>query len=90
MNNNDLLFFYGLECPHCIIAEKFVDQLIREGVDIRKLEVWHNKENDNILIELDQGDNMCGGVPFFYNKISGKSLCGEVTIEELKKWAEGK
>ena len=86
----DLLFFYGLECPHCITAEESVDKLIKEGVNIRKMEVWHNKENDKIMEELDKGEDMCGGVPFFLNQITGKTICGEATYKEIKRWAEGK
>jgi hypothetical protein len=86
--NKDLLFFYGLECPHCIIVEKHVDKLISEGVNIKKVEVWHNEENDALMVELDKGENMCGGVPFFLNQITSKTICGEATYKEIKKWAE--
>jgi len=85
----EILFFYGSDCPHCIDVEKHVDRLISEGVDIKKVEVWHNKENDKILVELDKGDNTCGGVPFFLNQKTGKTICGEATYKEIKKWAEG-
>jgi hypothetical protein len=88
--NKDLLFFYGLECPHCIVVEKHVDQLISEGVNIKKIEVWHNEENDKMLVELDVGENMCGGVPFFLNQNTSKTICGEATYKEIKNWAEGK
>ena len=85
----DLMFFYGLECPHCIIVEKHVDKLIKEGFDIKKIEVWHNSENDQMLVELDVGDDMCGGVPFFLNQKTGKTICGEASYKEVKNWAEG-
>lgn len=88
--NKDLLFFYGLECPHCLDIEKHVDKLISEGFLIKKIEVWHNLENDKMLEDLDKGDDMCGGVPFFLNQISGKTICGEASYKELKNWAEGK
>lgn len=87
MNEKKLLFFYGLECEHCIETEKNVDKLITEGVDIKKIEVWHNMENDKLLGELD---NECGGVPFFLNQQTGKTICGEASYKEIKKWAEGK
>lgn len=91
MNTNKrLLFFYGNDCPHCVKVDKIVDKLIKEGFDIKKLEVWDNKENDKFLISLDKGEDECGGVPFFYNENSAKKLCGEVTYEEMKNWAEGK
>ncbi len=86
----DILFFYGLECPYCIVVEKHVDKLIGEGFNIKKVEVWHNKENDELLMRLDVGKNMCGGVPFFLNQNSGESICGETTYKEIRKWAEGK
>jgi len=87
--NKDLLFFYGLDCPHCITVEKHVDKLIDEGFNIKKLEVWNNKENDELMISLDKGENMCGGVPFFLNQITGKTICGEATYKEVKSWATG-
>lgn len=86
----DLLFFYGLECPHCVVVEKHVDKLISEGINIKKLEVWNNKENDKMMMELDVGKDMCGGVPFFLNQNTGKTICGEASYEEIKNWAQGK
>ena len=86
----DLLFFYGLECPHCIVVEKYVDKLINEGINIKKVEIWHNEANDKMMEALDKGENMCGGVPFFLNQNTGKTICGEATYKEIKNWAEGK
>jgi hypothetical protein len=86
----DLLFFYGLECPHCISMEAIVDKLINEGYNIKKLEVWHNEENDKLLENLDKGDECCGGVPFFLNQNTKKTICGEEDYKEVKNWAEGK
>lgn len=90
MNEKQLLFFYGLECEHCIETEKNVDKLIKEGLNILKIEVWHNKENDKLLEELDNGEDCCGGIPFFLNKETGAKICGEASYKEIKKWAEGK
>lgn len=86
----DLIFFYGLECPHCIEIEKHIDRLIEEGFNIEKLEVWNNKENDDFMLELDKGEECCGGVPFLINRKTGKSICGEATYKDIKNWAEGK
>ena len=52
---------------------------------VEKLEVWHNKENERRLLELDK--DFCGGVPFFFNTVSGGWICGEASYDELKKWA---
>jgi glutaredoxin-related protein len=84
----NLLFFYGQECPHCLLPEKYVDELNALGFDIEKREVWHSAENLKILEELDIGDDMCGGLPFFINKKNGKTLCGEVTFKDIKNWAK--
>lgn len=86
----DLLFFYGLECPHCIAMEALVDKLEAEGCHIKKVEIWHNKENEKFFESLDVGDDACGGVPFFYNENTKKTLCGEVKYKEIKEWAEFK
>jgi len=56
-----------------------------EGVNIAKLEVWHNEANAKVMREYDKG--YCGGVPFFYNKKTGKWICGGTDYERLKKWA---
>ena len=90
MANEDLLFFYGLDCPHCVEAEKVINDLISDGYDIRKLEVWYNEENDKLLEELDCGEDACNGVPFFLNKKTGERLCGEAPEKEIRAWAKGK
>ena len=84
-----LLEFYGTECPHCERMHVLVAKLEKEeGIKVESLEVWHNEENENKLLELDK--DMCGGVPFFYNMETKKWLCGEVNYNELKDWAQGK
>lgn len=90
---NELLFFYGLDCPHCVTSEKVVDDLISEGFDIKKLEIWYNEENDKLLEEFDKPDpkgNCCGGIPFFINQKTGKTICGDAPAKEIRAWAEGK
>ena len=59
-----------------------------EGLSVDKFEVWHNKENEKKLLEIDNGE-MCGGVPFFYNTKTKKFICGETDYETFKKWAKG-
>jgi hypothetical protein len=58
-----------------------------EGVEVVRLEVWHNEENARLLRQYDQGH--CGGVPFFYNVRTQRWLCGSVEYERLKAWAMG-
>ncbi len=84
----DLIEFYGTECVHCIEMEPLIKKLEKEeGVKITKLEVWHNEENARKHKEYDKG--YCGGVPFFFNKKTGKWICGSTDYESFKKWALG-
>lgn len=80
-------FFYGEECPHCHTMMPLVDKLIEEGVEIKKMETWHNEENATLFEQKDKGK--CGGVPFFYHDESGASLCGETSDDEVRAWATG-
>lgn len=66
-----------------------IERLQKElGVEVKKYETWHDEKNAELMKKYDKGH--CGGVPFFYNDATEKWICGEVSYEELKKWAEGK
>ncbi|MBU0953373.1 MAG: hypothetical protein KKA90_03060 [Nanoarchaeota archaeon] len=85
----NLIVFYGTECKHCHELEPLFDRLKEEaGIELTHLEVWHNAENAAMWQELDGGK--CGGVPFLFNKKTGKWICGTTTYEKLKAWATGK
>jgi hypothetical protein len=63
-----------------------------EDVDVEQLEVWNDQENAEQKAELDQdqdGDELCGGVPFFYNTATDEWICGETSYDELVAWATG-
>ena len=88
MAQDDLIEFYGTECVHCRKMEPLIEKLLQEsGLKIMRLEVWHNEENAKLMKQLDKG--FCGGVPFFYNKKSGKWICGNTDYDSLRKWAQG-
>jgi hypothetical protein len=55
-----------------------------EEVKVARIEVWHNEANANLMKEYDKG--YCGGVPFFFNKRTGKWICGEADYERLRAW----
>lgn len=85
---DELLDFYGTECVHCREMDPFVEQLEKEqGVTVKKIEVWHNSKNAELMRQYDKG--YCGGVPFFYNTKTGKWICGSTSYEKLKAWARG-
>lgn len=84
-----LLDFYGTECPHCKDMDPLVERLEKEErVKVKKVEVWHNSKNAELLKKCDDGK--CGGVPFFYNTKTKKFICGSTDYGTLKKWALGK
>jgi thiol-disulfide isomerase/thioredoxin len=84
-----LLEFYGRECHFCREMEPLVKKLEEElGVKVKRIEVWHNAANAKLMEQFDKG--FCGGVPFFFNKKTGKWICGATTYEKLKEWALGK
>lgn len=88
MDMSDLLMFTGTECTHCHEMEPLVEKLEKEtGVHVDRLEVWHNAKNAELLSQYDK--NFCGGIPFFFNKKTGKWICGSTSYENLKKWALG-
>lgn len=79
-------FFYGDECSHCHTMLPIVDKLNAEGLEIQKLETWHNNDNLMKMKAIDHGT--CGGVPFFYNDSSGKTICGEASEDAVREWAK--
>ena len=86
---SQLMNFYGTECPHCERMMPLIERLEKEEkISVECIEVWHNEENAKKLEELDK-DGMCGGVPFFINTKTGKTICGEATYDKLKDWALG-
>ena len=83
-----LLEFYGTECPNCVRMHELVEKIEKEeGLTVDTFEVWHNKENEAKLLELDK--DLCGGVPFLYNTQTEKWICGEADYDTLKAWAKG-
>lgn len=81
--------FYGEECPHCVRMHVLIEKLEKElKVKVERFETWHNEKNAAHFQKADTVN--CGGVPFFLNTETGKSICGEVSYEVLKDWATGK
>jgi len=91
---NRLLMFSGRECTHCKEMDPIVEKVEKDtGLKIMHMEVWHDSSNAKLMQQLDkdeQGNEFCGGVPFFYNEKTGKKICGNTKYEKLKTWAEGK
>ena len=88
-----LLMFSGKECVHCKEMDPIVKKVEEElNIKIEHLEVWHDTNNKKLMESHDkdeQGNEFCGGVPFFINEKTGKKICGNTSFEKLKAWAEG-
>jgi thiol-disulfide isomerase/thioredoxin len=86
------IMFWARECPHCRHMMPLVDRLIEEeGVEIEKLEIWHNEGNADLMRSFkDVIAPKCGGqlrTPTFFNTETNDVICGEVEYETLKEWA---
>jgi hypothetical protein len=88
--NDDLKYFFGNGCSFTVKADKEVDCLeIFLGKKILKLEVWKDDTNMKDYTR-SKGEINCGGVPYFYNEVTGSSVCGAQPCSILKEWAISK
>ena len=86
-DDGELLEFYGAECDHCKMVAGFLDRLkAEEAIDVKRLEVWHNSQNQGLFMKHAAGK--CRGVPFLVNTDTGAFLCGPKTYEAIIGWAK--
>ncbi|GBE16539.1 hypothetical protein BMS3Abin15_00360 [bacterium BMS3Abin15] len=88
---NEIVYYYGEECPHCQDVAKFLEENnIAEKVSFSKKEVWSNQGNKN---EMNDRARECGldisniGVPFLYTR--GECLIGTPNVTEFFKKEAG-
>jgi len=65
----NLYFFWGDGCPHCAKEEIFLSKLEKEksNLVIHRYEVWHNKENADLLAKIAKNINLnVSGVPILF------------------------
>ncbi len=87
-----LFMFWARECPHCRNMLPLVERLEKEtGIELEKLEVWHNEDNANLMRSYRNIlAPKCGGqlrTPTFFNPMTSDVICGEVEYEKLREWA---
>jgi len=66
-NPVNIYFFWGDGCPHCAAEKPFLEQLTKKypEVKIYAFEVWYNRDNLNLLMNVGKILNKdIGGVPF--------------------------
>jgi len=83
--------FWARDCPHCRHMMPLIDRLVEEeGVEIEKLEIWHNEENADLMRSFkDVIAPKCGGqlrTPTFFDSETNDVICGEVEYDALKEW----
>ncbi len=85
--NASIIFFYGQECPHCKIVEKYIEEnKIAEKINFSQGEVYHNKKNAEFLVEKA---GQCGidtksiGVPLLW--ADEKCYVGDKDVIEFLK-----
>ncbi|CAA9988544.1 conserved Plasmodium protein, unknown function [Plasmodium knowlesi strain H] len=82
-----LLCFHSEDCEYCNSMEKLLTKLKNEeGVNFLKLEMYENSYNFELLQQLDY-DNLCGGLPYYYNLKTHYNICGATTYHNLRNWA---
>lgn len=89
--SNEIIYYYGAECPHCADVTKFLDDnKISEKVDFSKREVWHNTTNSQDMEAKAKECNITPegmGVPFLYAK--GKCIVGTPEVIDFFKKEAG-
>lgn len=82
-----IILFYGDGCPHCEKVDEYIaDNKIEDKVDFTRLEVWYNKNNQNVLIEAAKRCNIGSnefGVPFLYNPSMNLEQDGECYVGDI-------
>ncbi len=79
--------FYGKECPHCEAEQEYLKKYEKDqNIEIKKYEVWHNKDNSELLTHvrgtLGNGDN---GVPYTVIGTTGITGYNTNTENEIEK-----
>mmetsp|Transcript_95023 Transcript_95023/g.188247 ORF Transcript_95023/g.188247 Transcript_95023/m.188247 type:complete len:168 (-) Transcript_95023:331-834(-) len=85
-----LIGFYAEQSMEAKRMKYLGDLLEKElpGVKIVWLEAWQNPLNERLRATIDLR-NQCGGVPYLFNRKTGKVLCGVVAYDKLRLWAQG-
>ncbi len=85
---SSLYYFYSVGCAFCKQVEPIVDELIKEGNDILKLDI-SEPENRKIAQELSKEYNKQCGTPWLIDANTGNQMCGWKDKESIMKWVNG-
>ena len=83
VKDSNSIFFYGRECPHCKVVEKFMKENgVVEKMSFVSAEIYHNKENQELFREKFSAcgvtDEKKMGVPMLW--VENKCVVGDKDI----------
>lgn len=85
--DSDLLFFYGITCPHCKTVEEHLDSdQLEQKLSLSRYEVYQNASNSNLFTGTVQAicpDEASGAglpVPFLIDQQDKKCIIGDQPI----------
>lgn len=87
-DDSAIILFYGQECPHCQIVEKYVaDNNVKAKVTFAEREVNHDSANANLMVERQRSckldEKSIGAVPFLWT--ADKCYLGQEEIIQFFK-----
>lgn len=62
------------------------------GTKFLRFDIFNDAEAYRLMMLLDktcEGKTICGGLPYYYNRRTGTSICGATSLEQLENWATG-
>lgn len=89
VDNSAIILFYGQECSHCQIVEKYIaDNKIKEKVVFSEREVNHDQANAELMLKKQEtctqfDKNNIGAVPFLWT--ADKCYIGQDEIRQFFK-----
>ena len=87
-DSSAIILFYGQECPHCQIVEKYIaDNNVKAKVTFSEREVNHDKANADLMVKKQKDckldKNSIGAVPFLFT--ADKCYLGQEEIMQFFK-----
>lgn len=87
-NKSGLFYIMNPNCGWCKKADPVVEELVKEGHDIKTLNVT-NQDDATVAREVTAKHGLQCGTPHFVDAATGNSVCGFREKDVLEKWANG-
>ena len=84
-----LYYFYSPGCTFCSKIEPVIDELIKDGYDILKLDT-SEEDISGLKKEIAEKYKFHCGTPLMIDVETGNRVCGYRDNETIKRWADGK